>query len=262
MVAMACETRRCRVSDASGSRRHVARRRPRGCRRLPGDGPRWHDVVGRYYDPQTGQFLSVDPDLQQTQEPYEYTSDDPVNANDPAGQSVNLPGTAAWAKNNLNSAVAYYSSDCTDFVSQALYYGGNDPQNTGPNAVQDISNSRYWFFYHFSRETIASLSWRVAPDLAMHFVLNGSDWLVKGGATPERSTGKWAQVQPGDIIFANWSGNTFGGISHCGVVVEKLSGAPYLRIAQHTPDQITTLAYWLNDGGSDVHVWIVAPAPR
>jgi RHS repeat-associated protein len=42
-------------------------------------------LVNRYYDPTTGEFLSVDPDVRETGEPYAYTNDDPVNAEDPLG---------------------------------------------------------------------------------------------------------------------------------------------------------------------------------
>jgi hypothetical protein len=35
--------------------------------------------IARYYDPGTGQFLSVDPALDATGQPYAYTNDDPVN---------------------------------------------------------------------------------------------------------------------------------------------------------------------------------------
>ncbi len=39
----------------------------------------------RYYDPTTSQFLTVDPFVSQTQEPYGYTRGNPVNATDPLG---------------------------------------------------------------------------------------------------------------------------------------------------------------------------------
>ena len=39
----------------------------------------------RWYDPGTGQFMSVDPDLAETDEPYAYAGDDPVNEGDPTG---------------------------------------------------------------------------------------------------------------------------------------------------------------------------------
>ena len=64
---------------ARHSRRHAR------CRRSPGSGTERHVVVGRYYDPQTGQFLSVDPAVQQTSEAYLYARDDPVNARDTNG---------------------------------------------------------------------------------------------------------------------------------------------------------------------------------
>jgi RHS repeat-associated protein len=42
-------------------------------------------LINRYYDPQTGQFLSVDPAISQTQQPYQYAGDNPVNSVDPNG---------------------------------------------------------------------------------------------------------------------------------------------------------------------------------
>ena len=51
--------------------------------------------VGRYYDPATGQFLSVDPLVEQTAHGYEYTGDNPVNAIDPLGM-VTCGGWLSW----------------------------------------------------------------------------------------------------------------------------------------------------------------------
>ncbi len=42
-------------------------------------------AINRYYDPGTGQFMTLDPDLKQTRRPYSYASDDPVNFVDPSG---------------------------------------------------------------------------------------------------------------------------------------------------------------------------------
>jgi hypothetical protein len=40
-------------------------------------------VINRYYDPATDQFLSIDPDVATTDQPYVFTSDEPLNAADP-----------------------------------------------------------------------------------------------------------------------------------------------------------------------------------
>lgn len=42
-------------------------------------------VVHRYYDPATGQFISSDPAVNLTGQPYSYAGDDPVNNSDPTG---------------------------------------------------------------------------------------------------------------------------------------------------------------------------------
>jgi RHS repeat-associated protein len=42
-------------------------------------------LINRYYDPGTGQFLSVDPAVSQTGQPYSYADGNPVNASDPNG---------------------------------------------------------------------------------------------------------------------------------------------------------------------------------
>jgi RHS repeat-associated protein len=42
-------------------------------------------LLARYYDPATGQFLSADPDVTQTQEPYAYAGGNPITNSDPTG---------------------------------------------------------------------------------------------------------------------------------------------------------------------------------
>jgi RHS repeat-associated protein len=48
-------------------------------------------LINRYYDPATGIFVSVDPDVGQTQTPYAYADGNPVSLADPAGAN-----TATW----------------------------------------------------------------------------------------------------------------------------------------------------------------------
>ena len=44
-----------------------------------------YSIINRYYDPATDQFLSIDPDVATTDQPYVFTNDDPLNAEDPLG---------------------------------------------------------------------------------------------------------------------------------------------------------------------------------
>lgn len=42
-------------------------------------------VINRYYDPTTDQFLSVDPEVATTDQPYVFVNDDSLNSEDPLG---------------------------------------------------------------------------------------------------------------------------------------------------------------------------------
>jgi hypothetical protein len=85
MVAMSCGTTCRRRRDGCASGRHHVPRRARRCLQRPRDAVSTRVAVGRYYDPQTGQFLSVDPKVQETQQAYIYASNNPVNMLDPNG---------------------------------------------------------------------------------------------------------------------------------------------------------------------------------
>jgi hypothetical protein len=98
MTAMVCEMRRCRGRGASGSSCHFVRRRPRACNRRPRDRPALRDGVGRYYDPQASQFLSEDPDIAATEQPYEYADDDPLITVDVTGDFGTLQSCPAGVK--------------------------------------------------------------------------------------------------------------------------------------------------------------------
>ena len=49
-------------------------------------------LIGRYYDPTTDQFLSVDPLVAFTGQPYAFTGDDPLNVTDPLGEFFTCGG--------------------------------------------------------------------------------------------------------------------------------------------------------------------------
>jgi hypothetical protein len=79
----------------------------------------------RYYDPQTGQFVSVDPAVDQTEAPYAYASGDPVNNLDPLGLCNKNPfGSSFWTQGNcLSDAAEKAAGAGKQFVSGIT----NDP---------------------------------------------------------------------------------------------------------------------------------------
>jgi hypothetical protein len=57
-------------------------------------------TIDRYYDPGTDQFLSVDPAVATTGQPYAFTGDDPLNATDPLGLGPGL-NPQTWTRKHL-----------------------------------------------------------------------------------------------------------------------------------------------------------------
>ena len=66
-------------------------------------------LVHRYYDPATGQFMTLDPALGQTAEPYRYADDDPTDIVDPSGEFalVALGAIIGGAVGGVVSGVTY-----------------------------------------------------------------------------------------------------------------------------------------------------------
>jgi RHS repeat-associated protein len=69
-------------------------------------------LVNRYYDPSTGQFTSVDPDVDKTLAPYAYTSGNPVSQTDPTGLST-ATGACANAVPSCRYSWALYQTIAT-----------------------------------------------------------------------------------------------------------------------------------------------------
>jgi len=88
MDVMLCGTTCRRGRDTSASGPHHVSRPARRCPRRHGGDPSEPVVVGRYYDPTTGQFLCVDPDVRDSGVGYAYADDNPVSDSDPTGQAA------------------------------------------------------------------------------------------------------------------------------------------------------------------------------
>ena len=114
MFAMRCGTRLARPDTSLSSRHHPLSR----CSRLRSRQHWTPSPVGRYYDPTTGQFLSVDPDLQQTQDPYGYAGNDPVQSTDPDSEaSEPSPTEGELFTAYYESAVTYLYEDSDGYCT-------------------------------------------------------------------------------------------------------------------------------------------------
>jgi RHS repeat-associated protein len=249
----------------------------------------------RWYDPRTAELTSVDPDVAGTGQPYAYAGDDPVNEGDPSGLcACDEPGTAgshppldgaqmagvvAFARKQWNKGNNGFSSDdCTDFASRALALGGDDPETEPPGALESLfvhKNDKYWYRFGWGLFfTVQSYSWAMAYHLAHHLRLIGSQFVVDGAPMPtsagDYDTYGWNEVQPGDLIFANWTNGVFGhpaadgsgGIDHTGIII----GVNPIVIAQHTkPTETDTLQKWQAFSikryhTTNTHFWVVHPS--
>jgi RHS repeat-associated protein len=85
----------------------------------------FQSLVGRYYDPATDQFLSVDPDVAETGQPYAFTGDNPVNRKDPLGLYITGGGSSEC---NRSSDGTLY---CTGSTSNGQSVTGSLNTSTG-----------------------------------------------------------------------------------------------------------------------------------
>jgi hypothetical protein len=88
-------------------------------------------VVNRYYDPTTDQFLTIDPDVADTDQPYVFTNDDPLNAEDPPGEDPALLGTVPISPSNSRCSGAGAPTEaqligCEDYVITGTPYAPTD----------------------------------------------------------------------------------------------------------------------------------------
>jgi RHS repeat-associated protein len=89
-----------------------------------------YQLRARYYDPTTGQFTTIDPLLADTNEPYTYATNDPINNIDPLGLCAwsrpwDCPGkawNAAWGAGRRTLADVYQDArdDLTDWSPRGV----------------------------------------------------------------------------------------------------------------------------------------------
>jgi RHS repeat-associated protein len=124
-------------------------------------------LINRYYDPTTDQFISVDPDVSQTGQPYAFTGDDPLNATDPLGLCAGPDGLCK------NPSTGLYNLNSSDV-----------PSDWSPSATSSGS-----------RSTAGSAPEWFSPCLALPCLLCSSehrrDCGVGNGCSRRRLSGRW-----------------------------------------------------------------------
>jgi hypothetical protein len=95
----------------------------------------------RWYDAATGQFMSLDPKVTSTLDPYQYVGNDPVNEIDPSGAMVvNIGGCGTKACVKQNNAVANAATQVDEAVMAQATESGASASQALNDAVTVTSN--------------------------------------------------------------------------------------------------------------------------
>src|ERR1039458_282412 len=124
----------------------VGARRPETARGHWGNRPRYDGkavgtVLARYYDPTTGQFLTVDPDVAKALSPYGYAAGDPLNVTDRSG----LTPADKWGGGVPFPDDNPFANDYMGVVAEIqwrldLAYGYNDLEAGHITQIQNLLN--------------------------------------------------------------------------------------------------------------------------
>ena len=119
-------------------------------------------LVNRYYDPSTDQFLSVDPKVSTTLQPYAFAGDDPLNATDELGLSWTNPSWVHHWYHRIRHGLHRLGRAIHRVIHRAVHYADNVRRWTAQHKVQIA-------------ETVAFVAVGIATDGAGDVVLAGAE---------------------------------------------------------------------------------------
>lgn len=123
--------------------------------------------------------------------------------------SYNAGGAASYAERyatSPNSSWPYFSSDCTNFTSQALYSGGGWPMRYGSTEDTKWYMEHHWYGWTWSN------SWTVASYFYNFLRANSSNYL---GSWKNPTNGSNSSITRGDMLAYDWDSN--GSKDHSGI---------------------------------------------
>ncbi|MFD7233336.1 amidase domain-containing protein [Streptomyces sp. NPDC059881] len=150
-------------------------------------------------------------------------------------------GTATWAKRNAGITWDY-DTDCANFVSKALHWGGKTQQRKGGR-----KNPSRWFRNNIGWIRLDSYTWAAAANLRQHLKS------YRGGREISRY-----DARPGDVIFGYYRSSKKW--NHTGVVTAAKGGN--ISITQHGRTSHTTLNQWFKGNKHLSAISIIRPGKR
>jgi RHS repeat-associated protein len=158
-------------------------------------------LINRYYDPQTGQFTSLDPEVDQTLAPYAYTGGNPVSQTDPTGQwtSSCRGGGGPDASPRYNWALWF----TCDQIRQAINNSYDFKQIKFFNSIKDSWDAASIF----GPKVYPGASW----DLKIYLKDNVNGDAIDNVAPEHGEANYYARVSRTRQIFLNVWGNIFFG---------------------------------------------------
>lgn len=156
-------------------------------------------LINRYYDSGTDQFISVDPKVATTDQPYAFTNDDPLNSADPLGLYRYTDRETIGSTKSVGSAakvMAYFKTHLKDVFPFPV--DGNSTIKNGESLVLHAGHSWDGGVGTVKVSDVTSTSFK--------FTVTSNNYFDPRGSTITFSTG-----QSGGNIYLQQKANAPGG---------------------------------------------------
>lgn len=164
----------------------------------------------------------------------------------PTASSASRETAAKWATTNYKESQLGFMSECTIFVSRALWAAGIPQTRTWTNATKDGDlQGGYGVWNRATQSAVPSKAATVAQTFVDDAVASGLADKVAISWTDNTASG----AQLGDVIAYDWEGD--GHIDHLAIVTA-LNAQGYPSVTQKTPDQLNRYWSWSDTS----HDWI------